>query len=484
MGKVDLQGIGQKLGVLKDYTGLLVSALIAVVAVIVLVVTPILLGSRLEQKVKTRSLSLANRIKGLSGNVVSEGELEAEKAYYEQYAHDVNAITRLVRGTTRRELLSYEVFPQPKDDSVMLFENFGKNYMSGIEGLVSMVRGGDCPSQEELQTYLKRSGYTGGVGARSNVLAGLLGGAGYGPYGGSTSTGVTALQRKIEDALCREKAGAAGVYVKLSDVAGYDFWKNYKSNVSVKEAVQDCWYWQLGYWIVEDVFKTIQAMNSKAGSSSVLDAPVKRLLYVDFSKGIGFRGLGGAGGSMLGGFGSMGGAGRTRSGAASTKPAYVVTASDRIAQSYTGRLCDAEIDVVQFNLGVVVRAGTVLQFMEELCSAKEHKFYGFDGKGPEQTFEHNQITVLNSTVSPVVRESQEHMYYRYGEDPVVQLRLVCEYIFDKNGYARIKPKVVTEAVSKRKSSTGGFGLGRGRAGAASGAAPGAAPRDLPGAPAK
>jgi hypothetical protein len=91
---------------------------------------------------------------------------------------------------------------------------------------------------------------------------------------------------------------------------------------------------------------------------------------------------------------------------------------------------------------VVVNAKSVLPFMKELCSAKEHKFSGFSGREPEQMFKHNQMTILESTITPVERESRMHDYYRYGEDALVELDLICEYIFNKAGYAEIKPEQV------------------------------------------
>jgi hypothetical protein len=35
-----------------------------------------------------------------------------------------------------------------------------------------------------------------------------------------------------------------------------------------------------------------------------------------------------------------------------------------------------------------------------------------------------------------------HRYYRYGDDNVVELDLVCEYIFNTKGYEPIKPESV------------------------------------------
>jgi len=44
-----------------------------------------------------------------------------------------------------------------------------------------------------------------------------------------------------------------------------------------------------------------------------------------------------------------------------------------------------------------------------------------------------------------------HDLYRYGEDAVVELELVCEYIFNKKGYDEIKPELVKKGESKTAS---------------------------------
>jgi hypothetical protein len=49
--------------------------------------------------------------------------------------------------------------------------------------------------------------------------------------------------------------------------------------------------------------------------------------------------------------------------------------------------------------------------------------------------------VLESLIRSVDRDEQTHNLYRYGENAVVELQLVCEYIFNKQGYDSIKPEL-------------------------------------------
>ena len=129
-------------------------------------------------------------------------------------------------------------------------------------------------------------------------------------------------------------------------------------------------------------------------------------------------------------------------------PSYVLSANEGLVESCTGRFTNDDIDVVHFNVIVVVNVKAVLPFMQQLCRPKQHKFRGFSNDAVEQTFKHNQITVLESSIEPVDRKDKEHSLYRYGEDAVVILDLICEYIFNKNSYDEIKPESVKESLMK------------------------------------
>jgi hypothetical protein len=81
--------------------------------------------------------------------------------------------------------------------------------------------------------------------------------------------------------------------------------------------------------------------------------------------------------------------------------------------------------------------------MKELCSVKEHQFRGYpDGTDPPQTFKHNQITILESKIASIDLNDQTHRYYRYGDESVVSLDLICEYVFDVGGYVILMPEPV------------------------------------------
>ncbi len=191
-------------------------------------------------------------------------------------------------------------------------------------------------------------------------------------------------------------------------------------------------------------------MNSEY--DSVLTAPVKRLMQMSFEMGLRRPGAGRRF-FRRGGRRSQQQTNRDEV----DKPTYVISVDDGLTISCTGRLSDDanNIDVIHFNVAVVINIKSVLPFMQQLCSAKKHKFKGFSGDDREQTFKHNQITVLETKFRSV--EDEPYSLYDYGEDPVVELDLICEYIFNKKGYDEIKPGTVTEKqlkAAEEANSTG------------------------------
>jgi hypothetical protein len=190
----------------------------------------------------------------------------------------------------------------------------------------------------------------------------------------------------------------------------------------------------MGYWILGDVVDTILGMNQSG--TSVLDSSVKRIMSVDFT-------LSKQSSRMIGMRRGRGAARRTAD--QKQTPQYAINLKTAMAAPpCTGRFCSEEggYDVMHFEVRVLVNADHVMHFIHELCSAKTHKFRGWYGDDPEQTFKHNQITVLEHSVIPIDLENYEHASYRYGPGAVVELDLICEYLFVAAGYDEVKPKVI------------------------------------------
>lgn len=425
----NFKSILQKLSILRSNSSILIAIIIAVVAIVLFIPTQ-LISSRLKGQIENESLSKGRSVQSM--DAISREQWKVEKQYQQSYANDANQIKLLAEQSSKRELLSYKIFPEPTDVSALIFEEFGDRFRKDVEKLLAGMSACDSPSEAELQQSLQSSSVRNRLrgGGRSSLMN---------PYspGRSLRGGLLRIMSDIDativDEICLEKAKSGSVYANPVGVSGYEFWSEYQ-HPGREEAVKDCWYWQLGHWIIEDVIDTITAMN--AGSKSVLTSPVKRLMRASFTL-------------------SEGGAMRARSfrrvqraarKSSDDKPSYVISAQDGLTESCTGRFCNEDVDVVHFNLAVLVSADSVLPFMEELCSAKQHKFRGYPiGDGPEQTFKHNQISILESNIKPIdTQNDPSHYLYRYGEDAVVELELICEYIFNKAGYKEIKPDAIVK----------------------------------------
>jgi len=417
----NIKDILKKLSFFRDYSSLVVPVIILLVAVIVIVLTPLLIGSKLEAKLRKESVAVGKKVLSLSQKPIARNQWEVEKRYQDSYAKDANQISLLALRTTQRELLSYKIFPAPKSTSVFIFNEFGQKLRERLAALISGVNARDCPTPAELQRNL----------SASSSMAGRL----TQRRSSSTQYDITILE-----VLCREKAESARFYANPSNFGIYEFWgrqsveadaRRLRTQIrrytytGIEDSVKACWYSQLAYWIIEDIINTINELDKR--SNSVFTSPVKRLLRVNF---------------LPGGSGTS----------SDDKPRYVLTTADAFVTPLTARKCDDNIDVVHFNLSVVVSNKAVLEFMRELCSAKKHKFRGFFGNEQERTFEHNQITILESRIWPVDRQDATHNMYRYGEDAVVQLNLVCEYIFNKAAYDGIKPDVIKTLFQSEEES--------------------------------
>ncbi len=445
----DLLNLLKKLNFLKNNLALLVPILIAVLAILLFVPTT-LLSRSLRKTIETKSVKAGQDIDRLVKDVNQAAEAEALAPYINAYAQDANAMDNLIKQTTLRELLSYKVFADPNTQtSQLVFDPYRQGFVSGIEAMLLSLKAGGPPTDAEINAALEtssRSPY--GRGGRAGAGAGRTSTAG-GAYGGMGGMGgipgmrrnfrmMTENDRKIVAEVCADKARVAKVYVNPVDIGGYAYWSDWKFEKWDK-ATKDAWYWQIGYWIVEDITATIQQMNKD--SENVLQAPVKRVMGVVFTQSRGGR--------------TMMSRGRRMSNIPKDKqtPTYATGVRNAMTGTpCTGRFTNDLHDIMQFDVHVVVKAADVMRFMQELCSSKTHKFRGWLGDQPEQTYKHNQISILESTIMPVDREDFEHSSFQYGDDEVVDLDLVCEYALYKAAYASIIPKEVIDDMAAQATA--------------------------------
>ncbi len=437
ISKPDFKAILGKMSFLRNHLNMLVPIIIAIVSIVPFVLAG-MVGSKLDEQVSSKSLSQGRTLASLANGAVSERQWEAVRDAMERYVADANQIEFITRQSSLRPLLSTKIFPAPEGSSQLLFDEFAKNYLDGIERMVTDLDGRDCPSEAEMEEHTGGNSSTmgGGYGAGMEAYGGMEGYGGMEAYGGQSDMMGYGSGQKIVDAICTERAMSSRVYVSPEKIAGYNFWNDWAFE-NQDYALEDCWYWQMGYWIVEDVLDTLRECNE--GSGSIFTSPVKRLKEIRFARvpeGGGMGGMAGYGTDYMMGE-SMG------SDAEDKYPKLVLEKTDAICKPLTLRLSTETEDIVHFGMAVVVDARKVLWFMKKLCTEKEHVFAGFSGTEPEQRLRRNQITILESSMKSFTRKLGPHRLYRYGEDPVVELNLVCEYVFDLEAYKAIIPDVVT-----------------------------------------
>jgi hypothetical protein len=424
MGKINLNfsqigGMLKKLSFLRTYSMLLVPALIVVAAAAILA-TALFMGKSFRTKITKLSIPIGRDIDIRLNTAVPMKQAEVEKRYQEQFEQDANQIEQTAMESSQRELLDYDLFPEPNEPTPSLFTQFGKNYCSKIEEKIKGLNGGDSPTEEDIKTSINNM--RGGARAGSSA-------------GGSKMSD----SERITEEFCMQRARTATIYVNPVDIAGFAFWQEYKYT-NAQTAIKDCWDWQLGYWIIEDVLASAGKINEM--SRSVIDSPVKRIIYIGFTSPD----------KML--ITPTGVQSSSRQQAAQDKPKSVIKSDDMLAEPCTGRVSNADVNVIQFSIDVVVGTESILPFMKELCSIKEHEFKGFNGKEPARTLKHNQITILQNNIRPINQEDSLHLKYRYGNQPVVEMELVCEYVFNKKGYSSINPEMAISTQAAAATTPG------------------------------
>jgi sugar-specific transcriptional regulator TrmB len=393
--------------IFKKNMPVIIPAAIAIVAIVLLVPTVMVRG-KIKAKL-SESANIAREVDSALYEAVSSKQPEIAIKYQDLHQADANAIDALAQQTSQRELLSYKIFPDPNETSAQIFNEFKREYKETFANFVQDLKALDAPTDAEIRKQ------AGAIDVQS-----LTGAA----------TDRKSSDEKIVELICRSRGESIPVYANPWVFGGYAYWDNWEF-AGMALAIRDCWYCQMAVWIHQDVISSIKAIN--AGSGSVASSSVKRLLASNFSGGSKDIGR--------------------------DVPVYVTERSGGLCQPWTGRKCDDRIDVMHFTVSVIVRANDVLKFMKELCSEKEHKFAGFKGELPVQTYKHNSITILSSSIEPVDRTSTEHKRYYYGQDAVVKLDLICEYIFNRQGYDVIKPQVILDEISGTGQQDGGGGMG-------------------------
>ncbi|MBN1764353.1 MAG: hypothetical protein JW860_03770 [Sedimentisphaerales bacterium] len=372
---------------------------------------------------------------------------------------DAEKVVSITRQTSSRPLLHDKVFPQLKEKSsaFIYFTELSENYCNQINSLIRNLHGGDRPTKMEednvIQDYEKRSGKVStGFGAFPGMMP-------MGPGVGLAGQEETPQERLIDD-LRNSKAESISIYANPESFCCYDFWKSNPED-SLNVMLEFSWFSQIALWIQEDVVLSINQLNDT--SVSVLYNPIKRLVEISF----GGESIYGATGGTTTSATQLQIVERRRSGSQDMLPVYVtesdtdsssgqvmaaVDSSERYPGSMTAtfnkHVSNDLIDVVHFEVAVIIDTTRIIDFINALQSIKE----------PEGPNKRNQITVLDMQVEPVNILDEKEGGYRYGMGSLGALRLICEYVFFKDGYEQYKPasvKKMLEGSSERRPSAPG-----------------------------
>ena len=445
---------------IKKYSLLLIPAGITLAAVVVIVLT-ILTSRSLAKDIAAGSLQQDRKISSLLHKKISERQPEVEKIRQDLRANDAKGVVSLAIQSTSRELISYRIFVEKRDSSQQVFDEYAQNYRVAIEELVRSMDALEAPSEMDISNALNESPQT-TSGVRRNI--------GYSGYpnrrGMSTARrGTDNTRQKMQDAICSKRAGEIHVYANRNLFKWYEYWGDFQY-AGDEQAVPDCWYSQLAYWIYEDVVDTINKLNDPSDpsdpSKNVSSSPVKRLLGVSFREAVDYPKT--TGRVAYGGVGSARRSSRVYDeGMYSSRgdaPEYIRYAEGGIlgVETWMGRVCDDDIDIVHFSVGVITSSSAVMPFMKELCGVKDHVYRkGNKEAGEPMTFQHNQIGILKSEVLAVERDAAENANYRYGDEAVVRVDLICEYVFNRSGYDKIKPESIKIKLGQAEPAEGTSG---------------------------
>ena len=427
---------------------------ICIIALALLIPTR-LVGNSVKKKMKKSvddSKTLARMLN--SDTSYSREQVPLARQQSSIHRNDSRQVISLARQTTQRELINYDIFPEPVSKSQQIYTNYSKNYRSSIEALLDRIGARDAPSE------LEKENATAHLNKKRNPKAGR------GFYGNNRNRprNQDYSFNAIIDALCEKRAASIPMYANLSVFKWYEFWGDF-TYAGEDAAVRDCWNSQVAFWVYEDVVSTIEALNSS--SNSVADSPVKRLLGIGFDAIVNSESALGdlrAAGSRR--RGRPGGRVRSRSRSSSSGgrdvPEYVLEREGTlVSNNWTGRTGNEDIDVIQFSFSVVLDSASVPVFVKELCSEKKHKFKaGYSKRGKESEYKHNQIGILRYSLEPVEREDPGHADYGYGDRPVAALSLVCEYVFHKDGYDKIMPKMIKDELAPPTAMGAGMEMRR------------------------
>lgn len=295
---------------LKKNISIIIPAAIVILAALLLIPT-IMMRKKISQQLEA-SRKLGNEVESAIKSAVSAKQSEIAKVYEDTHQKDANSIQQLTIQSTQRELLSYKIFPDTNETSMQIFNEFKRAYNQAFADMIKDMNALDAPTDIEIRQE-----------------------AGSVQIGTEISQSPETSDEKIVELLCEKRSKEIPVYANPQVFSGYAFWNNWEYS-GTKQAVRDCWFCQLAYWIHRDIVDSIININS--GSNSIASSSVKRLL------GIRFQNRNASTVELEAG---------TKNNS-DELPSYVTDKIEGLCRPWTARTSNEQIDIAHFSLAVII----------------------------------------------------------------------------------------------------------------------------------
>lgn len=448
------------MGFIKKHAFLIVAILVVLLAGGLFV-----FGMRISSANRKKLKELENRCNQIpsASKLKHNNQIDYIRSVAQERNTKAEALLQSINQVSRRPLLMEDYFPVPSYDIIIYSGRFAESYIGFIDTLLTEMGAGDRPTK--LEEDKVRKDYMGSqVGTSANAAAN------YSYYNMPTPGMPTAPGQpknpaeELVDALRRKRAESIKLYASSDALFGGQYWNAIREKPEVDDRdamLRRAWYTQLAAWIQKDVADSLHQVN--ISSTSVVNAPVKRLVEISF----GGDPLSGASGPATGGADTAGIVTRRVADSAMRMPIYVLDPGEtsnttaggetgapktktyfgQMTRSWTNRASDDLIDVVHFELSVIIDTTAIVDFVNIMQDVKT-------SEGTRR----NQITVLLMNTSPINLRQEEAAGYYYGGGSLAELRMICEYVFFHKGYQDLMPEPVIKDLKPGNPAEGTAGM--------------------------
>jgi hypothetical protein len=353
-------------------------------------------------------------------------------AEFEKVATQLSAEAQRVRDIAikhnrqDRTVLMSEMFPKPVEhwNETVRFQ-FHEKLMEAYSALLAEVNAGAPPTSDEVRSQIEQ---------RRELFLSEVGVADIKELDEEQRQELHEELTQARLAMYGEKAKSIAMYADLASLTPPEWDKLKPRDLTIGE-----WFvWQWDLWIKQDIMRALHEANqSSSDGSTVLNAPVKRVLLVSVredetlkslsspaAQGGSIGGFGAVGGSRTGGSGESGGAAEA---VAAAPPDPKTQAPLDYALSFTGRKSNPLYDVKIVDLELIVDSTAVPSIVDALARQ-------------------NFMTILDLRMQQADPFDAVRGGYVFGQAPLAYLKLVVETVWLREWTSQLMPDDVKNAL--------------------------------------